>query len=140
MRSTFLPLAFLVLFGSTPFAFAQSPATDSVPTATAEPSPLKGTTQKPRKPKPAVAGSPAPAASPAPSQTTRAQRKAAGAAANKPLAAQTPGGGPGMVWVNTKSKVYHVQASKWYGRTKHGKYMTEADAKAAGNHPAPGKE
>ncbi len=60
--------------------------------------------------------------------------------ANTPAATQAAGGGPGLVWVNPKSKVYHIQASRWYGRTKQGKYMTEAEAKAAGNHPAPGKE
>jgi len=39
-----------------------------------------------------------------------------------------PGGGPGMVWVNTDSHVYHKESSRWYGRTKKGKYMKESDA------------
>ena len=50
-----------------------------------------------------------------------------------------PGGGPGMVWVNTKSKVYHMPSSRWYGRTKDGKYMTEDEAKAMGAHADPSK-
>ena len=42
----------------------------------------------------------------------------------------------GMVWVNTDTKVYHKQGSQWYGNTDEGKWMTEADAKKAGNRPA----
>jgi len=39
------------------------------------------------------------------------------------------------VWVNTESGVYH-KSGRWYGKTKKGKFMTEADAKAAGYHEA----
>jgi hypothetical protein len=37
----------------------------------------------------------------------------------------------GQVWVNTVSGVYHKNG-RWYGKTKSGKFMSEADAKAAG--------
>lgn len=43
---------------------------------------------------------------------------------------------PGMVWVNTSSKAYHKSGSKWYGNTKQGQWMTEADAQKAGYHAA----
>jgi DNA uptake protein ComE-like DNA-binding protein len=38
----------------------------------------------------------------------------------------------GMVWVNLDSKRYHKESSAWYGKTKNGKYMSEADAIKAG--------
>jgi len=57
----------------------------------------------------------------------------------RPAAEAAPGGGPGLVWVNAGSKVYHCQGDKWYGRTRHGHYMPEADAKAKGYHGPRGK-
>jgi hypothetical protein len=37
----------------------------------------------------------------------------------------------GKVWVNLDSGIYH-KGGRWYGKTKNGKFMTEADAKKAG--------
>ena len=56
-----------------------------------------------------------------------------------PAATVAAGGGDGKVWVNTKSKVYHCEGTTPYGKTKVGEYMTEADAKAKGNHGIKGK-
>jgi hypothetical protein len=41
-----------------------------------------------------------------------------------------------VVWVNTKSGVYHFAGTRNYGTTKQGTYMCEADAKAAGDRAA----
>jgi hypothetical protein len=40
----------------------------------------------------------------------------------------------GMVWVNLDSKLYHKEASRWYGKTKSGKFMSEAEANKEGYH------
>jgi hypothetical protein len=44
----------------------------------------------------------------------------------------------GLVWVNTGSstKAYHNSTDKYYGHTKTGKFMTEADAQKGGYHLA----
>jgi hypothetical protein len=81
--------------------------------------------------------------------TLHAQSHPAGAdkppaAASSASAAQSPAEKPptpapanaATVWVNTDTGVYHKQGSRWYGKTKHGKYMLEADAVKAGYKPA----
>jgi hypothetical protein len=42
------------------------------------------------------------------------------------------------VWVNTNSGVYHCPGTRWYGKTKEGKYMLQKQAQASGYRPAYG--
>jgi hypothetical protein len=51
----------------------------------------------------------------------------------------TQGNPSTKVWVNTRSGVYHCPGTRYYGATKNGEYMTQADAQKAGNRPAYGK-
>ena len=75
------------------------------------------------------------AASPAPAKTQPAPATTSKKAPTAPAA----GGGADKVWVNTASNVYHCPGTKYYGTTKAGAYMTEADAKAKGARPDHGQ-
>ena len=87
------------------------------------------------QPSPAANSAPAANASGNPGQGTSA-KGASHSTANKTAA---PGGGPGMVWLNTDSKVYHCYGTEFYGKTKQGKYVSEQDAKQMGGRPDHGK-
>jgi hypothetical protein len=61
----------------------------------------------------------------------------------RPLAATvTPATEPAYsvkVWVNMRSAVYHCNGTRYYGNTKSGRYMSESEARTAGNRPAYGR-
>jgi len=82
----------------------------------------------------AAAASAAPAAAETPAapehKSKRGHRESSEEAASAAPAATPPS--PGMVWVNAKTKVYHTAGDRWYGKTKNGQWMTEADAVKAG--------
>lgn len=93
-------------------------------------------------PAPTTAAVPAPAPAPAMPAGTATTRRTVNPSAAAPSGAnefsaeaQATARCPGqtVVWVNTKSRIYHFAGTKNYGNTKAGAYMCEADAKAAGD-------
>ena len=105
-----------------------------------------------------VSSAPAPSAATSHADTRSGRSTAAGSSSSAPSSAGAPPAGSsgpaasapsrstsggetaeyqpppakGMVWVNLETKVYHREGDRWYGKTKHGQYMTESDAVKAG--------
>lgn len=61
-----------------------------------------------------------------------------GAYAQAPQHAPSPGlrcPGDKVVWVNTRSGIYHFQGERWFGSTREGKFLCEHDADKEGDRP-----
>jgi hypothetical protein len=99
-----------------------------------------GTETIPAAPAAALAPAPAPAATPMAAPAPTAPKPHAGATGASGFSTETQARAhcpsDTVVWVNTKSGVYHFAGNDNYGTTKQGTYMCEADAKAAGDRAA----
>ena len=71
----------------------------------------------------------------APKTTSNSRSETENKSAGSTETAQSPPEN-GMVWVNLSTRVYHREGDRWYGKTKNGKFMSEADAQKAGYRPA----
>jgi hypothetical protein len=124
-----------------------SPAETAALLATAEspaPSPEARRPRQKAKSEATASPSASPTASPKfrlgdlfkPKSSVSASPSAAPISGSTGTATPAPGGGRGLVWVNTETHVYHKEGSRFYGTTKKGKYVSEADAIKEGDRAA----
>ena len=131
MRSLIILIVIMTAFVAAPIVRAADPTPSPSPEASASPAKKHS-----RKSKTTAAATPTPAAASNPAATPAAAPVAKKHKAPEPQAVQAAGGRNGQVWVNSETHVYHREGSKWYGKTKQGKYMSEADATKEGDKPA----
>jgi hypothetical protein len=122
------------------FVAACRSGSESIPTAAiAPPAPAATPNYNAPAPAPANYGSapaPSPAQAPAgsPYSSLPTSMSAGEFASDQQARAHCPT--DTVVWVNTRSRVYHFAGTHNYGHTKEGAYMCEADAKAVGDRAA----
>jgi hypothetical protein len=126
MTTKFVALISVIGLASICLVQGQSPTPDESPAVSPTPGESPAATTPTASPSPTAKPTPKPKATPATRATPAAATKATPAAV----------GGPGMVWVSMDTHVYHKQGSRFYGKTKNGKYMSEAEARKEGNRPA----
>ncbi len=114
--------AFATIFSVTLLTTNVLPAQEKTETTTKKKKKKEAESSAPAAP----AATPAPAPAPAAKSTKGSPVNSAGVSDADIARAQSSG----MVWVNTESKVYH-KSGRYYGKTKQGKFMSEADAKKA---------
>ena len=125
MNTKFLALISVIGLATVSVGQGQSPTPGESPEASPSPGESPAATTPAASPSPTAKPTHKPKATPAKRATPAAKTTATPAA-----------GGPGMVWVNTDTHVYHKQGSRFYGKTKAGKYMSEAEARKEGDRPA----
>jgi len=150
MTTKFFALVAVTGFASVCIAPAQSPTPAESPAQSS--TPAKRHAIKKAKATPAPAAHPTPSPSPGKFNLSDLFKPKTSAAAGSPVGASpapargattkaatkspAPGGGHGLVWVNTETHVYHKEGSRFYGTTAKGKYMSEADAIKEGDKAA----
>jgi DNA uptake protein ComE-like DNA-binding protein len=122
----------LVTVGNAPVAPVASASPQRTSSASKRPSSSTAASDARATSNPPVSSSAAPVA-PAPAASAP---PAAPPPAAKSAPQAQPSPGSGMVWVNLDSGVYHREGTRYYGKTKNGKYMSEADALKAGYRAA----
>ncbi len=147
MTTKFFALIAIIGFAGLSVARAQSPTPGKSPS----PSPTPAKHRAVKKAQATAAAHPTPSPSPGKfnlgdlfkprtsgSTGAAAATPAPAKGANAEVASKSPapGGGHGLVWVNTQTRVYHREGSRFYGTTQKGKYMTEAEAIKEGNKAA----
>ncbi|PYL58920.1 MAG: signal peptide protein [Verrucomicrobia bacterium] len=146
MTTKIFALIALVGFAGVCVAQAQSPS----PAKSPSPSPTPAKHRAAKKAQATAAAHPTPSPSPGKfnlGDLFKPKTSASTGAAVTPVPASgastqaaskvpAPGGGHGLVWVNAETKVYHREGSRFYGTTKKGKYMTEAEAIKEGDKAA----
>jgi len=126
------------------FVEACRAGTETIPSAAAAAPTAPTTPAPPTVPQVAPPGAPsapaaapaAPVTRPAPSASPTASGSVGGYGYTGDAAAKAHCPTDTVVWVNTKSKIYHFAGTHNYGTTKSGTYMCEAEAKAAGDRAA----
>lgn len=94
-----------------------------------------GARRQPRSPLGSGGGSDGGSASGAEARGGQPYAPPMGDGRTEPQSQQQPATG-GQVWVNTKTGVYHYPGARWYGNTKQGAYMSEAEANSHGYRAA----
>lgn len=126
-KMTVMCLSAVLTVGAATFAFAAPAPQDTTKTTKTKKSKKTTDTTSTK----ATTAPPAAAATKTTAKTTKSETTK-NATPEQIAAAKSAG----QVWVNTSTKVYHDSSSQFYGSTKAGKFMSEKDAIAAGNHKA----